>query len=166
MSEPIARPGRPSNGNVVVQKRALGEVQTVTDASVYMVRISSAPGSIRPPITALVDRILQELRAHLGVLRANSSATLILAPRLLPDPGSVDPSIESVARLRDLSLLQLGNDRELEIGELVDLIASVYDDAGRLMVVKTLRSPNSAAVALGIKYQAYADRQQELPWFP
>lgn len=114
------------------------------------------------PSLPLPARILAELRAHLGVLRANStSVTLVLAPRVLPEPGSVEPNVEAMARLCDLSRLQLANEREMEMGELVEMVNSVHDSMGWLVVVNKLRSRNSATMALGIKYQAYADRHQE-----
>jgi hypothetical protein len=103
---------------------------------------------------SLRERIAAELQAHLGVLRANPSATFILAPRLLPDPNTTDPDVEAVARLRDLTLLQLANERLMEAEQLVEIVHSVGDGAGRLAVVSKLGTRNSATTALGIKYQA------------
>jgi hypothetical protein len=62
-----------------------------------------------------------------------------------------------MARLHDLSRLQLANEREMEMGELVEMVNSVHDGMGRLVVVNKLRSRKSATVALGVKYQAYTD---------
>ena len=128
-------------GRVTVQKRTPEAVQTVKDATVYI---------LRQPTPS-------ELTAHLDVLRANATATLILAPSLLPEPGTVDPDVEALARLRDLSRLQLTNECGLELDELVEMVNAVQDGRGRLVVVNKLRSPNSTTVALGVKYQAYAD---------
>lgn len=109
------------------------------------------------PSESLPARIIAELRAHIGVLRASSCATLVLTARLLPEPGTVDPDVEAIARLRDLSLLQLANEREMEMLELMDILNSVRDSMGRLVLVNKLRSRNNATVAFKVQYQAYAD---------
>ena len=97
------------------------------------------------------------------MLRASSRATLVLTARLLPESGTVDPDIEAAARVRDLSLLQLANEREMEMLELMDILNSVTDSMGRLVLVNKLRSRNTATVALEIRYQAYADRHEFRP---
>ena len=133
--------GEDFSGRITVQKRMPAATQAVKDAAVYILRQTTP----------------SELTAHLGVLRANAMATLILAPRLLPEPGAVDPDVEAMARLRDLSRLQLTNECGLELGELMEMVNSVHDSKGRLIVVNKIRSRNYATVALGVKYQAYAD---------
>ncbi|KAF2017047.1 hypothetical protein BU24DRAFT_420072 [Aaosphaeria arxii CBS 175.79] len=154
-SAPIS-PSFPDPGRrISVHKRPNGAPQTIKDAAVYMVRLST---SSSPPIVPIRERILSELRSHLRVLEGNRSALLILTPRLLPDPGSVDVQVESMARLRDLSLLQLANERDLNMQELMDLVDSVHDANGRLVVIKQLRSRNSSVVALGIRYQSHSER--------
>ena len=99
------------------------------------------------------------MSAHIGVLRASSRATLILIARLLPEPGTVDPNVEAIARVRDLSLLQMANEREIEMVELIDMLNGVRDSMGRLVVVNKLRSRNDATIAMEVRYQAYGDRQ-------
>ena len=136
-----AAKGDDFSGRITVQKRTPAAAQTVTDAAVYILRQTT----------------LSELTAHLGVLRTNAMAKLILAPPLLPEPGTVDPDVEALARLRDLSRLQLTNECGLELGELMEMVDAVHDDRGRLVVVNKLRAPDSTTVALGVKYQAYAD---------
>ena len=135
---------------ITVQKRMPAAIQVVKDAAVYILRLTS-------PSHSLPALILAELHAHIGVLRANALATLILTPRLLPEPGTVDPHVEAMARLRDLSHLQLTNEPGMELGDLIEAVNSVHDSKGRLVVVNKLRSRNSATVALGVKYQAYGD---------
>lgn len=105
---------------ITVQKRMPAEVQVVKDAAVYILRL----GTPFPPLHA---QMLAELSAHLGVLRANSSATLILAPPLLPEAGTTDPDVEATARLRDLCRLQLTNQCDLELGELIEMVSSVHE---------------------------------------
>ncbi|KAL9111234.1 MAG: hypothetical protein Q9227_004312 [Pyrenula ochraceoflavens] len=144
---------------ISVRKRTSGAPQTVRNAAVYILHLPlRSQGMTSKTLSAW---ILAELRAHLGVLRANTSATLLLAPHLLPEPGTVESDAEALARVRDLFLLQLANEGEIEMGEMAEMIHSVHDDVGRLVVVNKLRSRNSGTVALGIKYQAYADRPQE-----
>lgn len=144
---------------LTVQKRGPGEPQTVKDAAVYILRLPPPLPGVPPQ--SLSASILGELRAHLGVLRANPAATLVLIPRFLPEPGSVDPDVEAVARLWDLSRLQLANEREMEMGELVKIVNSVRDNTGWLMVVNKLRSRNSATTAIAVKYQTYPATHHE-----
>ncbi|KXS96188.1 hypothetical protein AC578_2673 [Pseudocercospora eumusae] len=133
---------------ITLQERMPSAPQTVKDAAVYILRL---PATLRPSAA----QILTELGAHLGALRANSSATLILAPPLLPEPGTLDPDSEARARVRDLARLQLTNETDLELSELIELVNSVHDSNGRFRVVSKLRTRDSAATAaLGIKYQA------------
>ena len=167
MSEPASSNGVVEAGKakeysprITVQQRAPEALQPVKDAAVYILHLP-APSPVVPSYS-LPARILAELRAHLGVLRANNtSINLILESRLLPEPGTVEPDVEAMARLRDLSRLQLSNEREMEMGELVEIVNSVQDSIGRLVVINKLRSRHSAMVALGVKYQAYADRSHE-----
>ncbi|KUJ11677.1 uncharacterized protein LY89DRAFT_594589, partial [Mollisia scopiformis] len=140
-----AGPGKveSSGGRITVQKRMPGAVQGVMNAAVYILRLPTA------------QQMLVELNAHLGVLRANTSATLILGPPLLPEPGAVDRDVEVIARQRDLYRLQLTNQYGMELGELVEIVNGVGDSEGHLIVASRLRSPTSTAVALGVKYEAY-----------
>ncbi|GFF52357.1 conidial yellow pigment biosynthesis polyketide synthase [Aspergillus udagawae] len=132
-----------------VQIRELGTPQRVRDAAIYILNLSPLPQSV------LSTSVLAEVRAHLGVLAANSCATLILTVGLLlPKPGAVDANVEASVRLHDLSLLQLANDRLMEEDELVESIHGVGDRAGRLIVVNRLHLPHTTTVALGVKYQA------------
>lgn len=142
-----------------MQKRIPGTAQTVKDGAVYILRLRSPFPNMS--FHSLRERIAAELRAHLGVLRANPSATFILAPRLLPDPNTTDPDVEAVARLRDLTLLQLANERLMEAEQLVEIVHSVGDGVGRLAVVSKLGTRNSATTALGIKYQANTEEVPE-----
>lgn len=148
-----------ANRRLKVEKRARGTAQAVKNAAVYILgpRLPG-PGAAA---NALRQRILAELKAHLAVLRQNPSATLILAPRVLPESGAVEADVEMESCLRDLSLLQLSNEREMEMTELLEAIHNVHDSVGRLVVVNKLVSRNSATVALDIKYQPYANGYQK-----
>ncbi|KAF2178409.1 hypothetical protein K469DRAFT_754497 [Zopfia rhizophila CBS 207.26] len=135
---------------ITVQKRLPAAIQVVKDAAVYILRLT-LPSPTSP------TQILGELKAHLGMLRGNASATLILAPPLLPEPGTVDPDVEAMARLGDLSRLQLTNECGLELDKLTEIINSVHDSKGQLVVVNQLRSRNNATTALGVRYQPFTD---------
>ncbi|KAF3023676.1 hypothetical protein E8E14_013593 [Neopestalotiopsis sp. 37M] len=147
---------------ITVQQRADGEAQTVQNAAVYMVRLTS-PG-LATSLSQLRARIVGELRGHWGVLSANPSATLILALRMLPEPGSVDPSVEAPARLLDMSLQHLANEHYLDTKEAMELIDSVRSGSGRLVVDRKIFSRNTAIVALGVKYQAKPEGGED--WWP
>ena len=140
---------------ITIQKRVAGTPQSVKNAAVYILRVPVPSSGVQ--FQSLPARIAAELRAHLAILHASPAVTLILAPGLLPDPGTVDSDVDAMARLHDLSVLQLTDECAMEMGEVMDLVNSVHDSMGRLVVVNQLRSRNSATVALGVKYQAYAE---------
>lgn len=149
---------------IAVQQRISGTQQSVYDAAVYILRLPlPMPGM---PSGSLSARIIAELRAHIGVLRANSCAELVITACLLPESDTMDPDVEAIARLRDLSLLQLANEREIKLSELMDMLNSVRDDTGRLVLVNKLHSRNNATVAFRIQYQAYTNRHELRPASP
>lgn len=156
----MAEKARELSPRIAVQLRAPGATQTIKDAAVYILRLPRP--SPEETSQSLTPRIVAELRGYLGVFRTNPTAvTIILAPRLLPEPGSVDPDIEAMTRMLDLSRLQLANEGEMEMKELVEMVNSVHDSMGSLAVINKLRSRNTAMMALGVKYQAHADKHHE-----
>lgn len=132
--------------NITVHHRAHGASQTIKDAAVYLLRLSTTS------VMTVRSRIIAELRAHLGILQANRTALLILTSPILPESGTLPAHIEQLARLRDLSRLQLMGNGNLTLQELVDLVNSIHDGDGGLVVVKKLHAPQSAFIGLGIRY--------------
>lgn len=133
------------NPRLTVTSRTLGQRQTASEAVVYILHLPSASPSI----------LLNELSAHLDALRTRGSIMLILTARVLPELGSLsDPEAESTARSRDLALLQLTNDGEMEMEDLVEIIGTVGDNIGKFVVTKKLCARNGLVVALVVKYQA------------
>ncbi|KAL4872640.1 histidine phosphatase superfamily [Aspergillus spectabilis] len=145
----------PLRPNITIQQRTPTTPQPISDASVYILHLPSP--SPTTPFGTLAARIIAELRAHLDVLHLNPSATLILTPRLLPDPGAVNPDVEATARLRDLSLLQLANEREVELAELLGILNTVSDSMGRM-----LSSIAILIVSLGVAPAAAEDQTAQI----
>ncbi|KAK5690387.1 hypothetical protein LTR97_012255 [Elasticomyces elasticus] len=131
---------------ITMQRKTPNGQQLVKDALVYIIRIPTLGPAPYPQLRS-------ELKAHLPILRGNPSATLIVAPPLLPEPGSVDPSVESLARLRDLSNLQFTSECKMELSELITVINSVRDDSGRLVAANMLRFRSGATSAVSVKYE-------------
>lgn len=158
----VACPDLPAgvSSRIVVQKRVAGTSQPVTDASVYIFRLPLLCPSPSVPSQTLPIRITGELRAHLGVLRANPRSMLILTTRQLPDSGTIDPKLEALARLGELSVLQLTNERALRIDELVALLEGIEDGTGRLAVIKKMLSSDRTTVALVVKHQSFMQEVQ------
>lgn len=98
------------------------------------------------------------------MLSSNPSSRMVLTARLLSPPAMNDAQAAAKARLHDLSLLQLSNDRELEISEMKSLVQSVGNSDGRLVVVNELRSPNSATVAFDVRWQTQLPEQADNLW--
>ncbi|KAI1421562.1 hypothetical protein F5Y12DRAFT_800873 [Xylaria sp. FL1777] len=141
------------DSKISIQKRAPGSPQTVRDATVYLLRLLI--GDLRQISCPGTDssQIISELWAHLGILKTNRVATFVLVAQLLPEPGSISPDIEEAARLRDLWKMQLVDGHEIQLGELTEMIHSVNDGVGRLVVVNKVRPRSSATMVLEIKYQ-------------
>lgn len=133
---------------VTVQIRTPQTPQTVEDAAVYLL------WSTTRSHVSLISWVQEELDSHLGVLRGNPNAMVLLMLQLRPDPGSVDPSVEASAYLHDMTMSQLaGEDRSLGLTETENLITGIHDNLGRLVVVSKLRSRLCATVVLVIRYQ-------------
>ena len=155
MVEPSVEQPEDCNGRIMVQQRTPTGPQLVKDAAAYILRLPSVWRPPSPDFSAV-------LSAHLPHLRANPLATLILAPLYLPEPASVGPQIEASARARDLSRQQLVNECGLEFGELIDIIATVQDSNGRLIVANKIYSRSETALALGVKYEANTGASPEV----
>lgn len=154
-----------SSSRITIESRLPGTPQTVCDAAVYILSIppssshlfSSQPGAVP---RCFRSRITAELKAHMDVLSASNGTLIISTGPVLPEPGTVDPEIEAVARLRDLSLFQLFNEYEIEMLELVELVNGVVDGSGQLLVVNQLRSRRKVIVALCVKYHPTINPRQ------
>ena len=158
----VNRPEIPSEltSRITVQKRIAASLQNVEGAAVYVLHLPSP--SPTAPSRSLPAQVIAELKAHLGVLRASVGSRLILIARLLPENGiGVDPEVTATARMRDLSLLQLANDHEIEMAEFLSMLNSVGNSTERLVLVKKLHAWNNATVAFELKYQAYIDGTNE-----
>jgi hypothetical protein len=145
------------SSRITIQQRIPATPQSVRNAAVYILRLSSpSPSS---PLSSINSKAAAELSAHVDVLRANPGSRLMLTALVLPAPGTVDLETEAAARLRDLSLLQLANGRQAEMVELVDVLNGVRDSSGGLVLTNEIRSPTSPLVAFEVRYQAYDDQK-------
>jgi hypothetical protein len=130
---------------ITVTTRAPGTRQTANGTAVYILHL---PSPTR-------HEILAELQAHLPALRSSSGVMIILTARLLPGTGSASDSVnDAIARSRDLILHQMANEGELEMAALLEMIDTVRDTAGKLVVTNKLRSRRNVVVALVVKFQA------------
>lgn len=132
--------------------------QPVKDAAVYIVQPSF--GSATTDIHSPQELLTMELKSHFSVLQANTSALLILAPTMLPEPGSVPINLEVQARLLDFAAMQFNQKSAIEVTELFKLTESIFDSHGRLMVTNRLRSADGATIALAVKYQSFSERSE------
>lgn len=133
------------NERITVLDKMPAGIQLVKDAAVYILHLTISH--------SLRSHLLAELTAHAGLLRANPSAVMIVAPPLLPEPGSVRPEIEAEARARDLTGLQLAQETGLELSELIEIVNGFGDRDGRLAVVNRIRFDNGMAAAVSVKYE-------------
>ncbi|KAL7783878.1 hypothetical protein V8C37DRAFT_396669 [Trichoderma ceciliae] len=143
--------GHSSGGHITVTHLLPGQAQTVMDAAVYILHLSAAPVLGESPAS-----VSAQLQDHLGVLRGNGGLLLILTPRVLPEPGS-DCGIEAIARARDLAMIQLADGCEMEAAEFTDMINSIRDGIGRLVIMHRLRSRDGLLLALAVKHQGWGD---------
>lgn len=143
-----------SGANLTVTYRSAGMPQHVKDAAVYILHLPATSPWLSPGGSPAV-LIRAELQSYLDLLRTNGSVMLLLTTHLLPEPGSLcGPEVEAVARARDLCMLQLANEGEMELVEVLGMIEAVRDTTGKLVVTSQLRSHNNLTVALVVKHQA------------
>lgn len=141
------------SSRISMQQRTHGSPQPINDASVYILRLPSpAPSTSFQSIAA---KFTAELKAHLDVLRTNLGSKLVVTARVLPEPGSVDSETEATALMRDLSLQQLASGREAEITDIRNILLSLRDSFGGLVVTNEFRSQTSSVVALEARYQSF-----------
>ncbi|CAO2655478.1 Nn.00g105420.m01.CDS01 [Neocucurbitaria sp. VM-36] len=150
------------DSRIVVQSRSWAMPQIVRDATIYALRVPYDYPTIfaqtRPA------RLRAELEAHLGVLRDNNAARLILTAPLLPHSDAADdvgsdvfqPNVDAAKGLVfDMTLLQLANDRELNVADLSELVRNVGDSNGHLVLEgKWQAHPASRDQAFEIRYQS------------
>ncbi|KFY13627.1 hypothetical protein V491_06344 [Pseudogymnoascus sp. VKM F-3775] len=160
-----------TSSRITIQSRLPGTPQTVHDAAVYILcrpPLSPHLFSSQPRAAPNCFRtwIMTELKAHVGVLSSGDGTLIISTGPVLPEPGTVNAGIEAVARLRDLSSFQLFNEHEIEMLELVELVNSIGDDSGKLVVVNQLRCRKKVIVALCVKYRpVFNERQGASGWW-
>ena len=145
-----------SHPRIQVQHRVPGAPQPMNTADIYIINFPMPEPEAT--WTSLMAELDGEIRAHLPVVVARPAGTLVLTIPALPEQGTMqaDPGIGS--RLRDLSLMQLANEREHEMSEVIGLLNGVSDGKGRLVLVNKVRSRGrDGAVALEIKYQSYPE---------
>ncbi|KAF4553274.1 Hypothetical protein D9617_7g030010 [Elsinoe fawcettii] len=143
---------------IQIQQRPSGSIQSLTGADVYLMRLP--PPSPLLPRTTVIERASTELLIHLPILRMNLSSRIILTCRILPSPGSLELDAEINERLRDLSLMHLANERELESHDVLSLIAGCRDGAGGLMVVSQYRVASSPVIAMEVRYAGNPEFQR------
>ncbi|CBF80173.1 uncharacterized protein ANIA_07819 [Aspergillus nidulans FGSC A4] len=145
----------PSISNrVSVHSRGAGAPQTVLGPAVYIVRIPSPSPML--PWTKLRSQTVMELQAHLQVLRTQPTSRLMIAALVLPSPGTVNQETESMVRLRDMSLLQLSNERQPTKTEIVEIVTGIRDSGGCLVVTREIHTTASAAIGLEVRYEPSA----------
>lgn len=147
------------DSRINVTYRTPGMPQPVMDAAVYIVHLPVERPTLLPGTgrgLALWDAVRSQLHDYISVLRTGGGVLLILTSRLLPEPGSLsNPELEAVARARDLNMLHLTNEGEMEISDLLNIIDTVGDNAGKLVVANELRSHTGLILALVVKHQPY-----------
>ncbi|KAL4807467.1 hypothetical protein BDV18DRAFT_167991 [Aspergillus unguis] len=145
------------SSRVSVQSRAAGSTQTV-QAAAYIIRVPSPTPTNK--WTSIRAQTVSELQAHLQALHSNPGARLMLTALVLPAPGSLNKEVEAMVRLRDMTLAQLANDRQPSRADILELICTVQDPAGGLVVEREIGTPSSAAVVLEVSYQPSLSRVQ------
>lgn len=143
----------PLEGRVTVQQLPMNSPQPVRDAVVYILHLNSLTTGSGAMAS---EHILEELKHLVAVLKSNNSATLILTSGVIPELGSVNARVEARARLRDLTLFQLTNQKDIEMSDIMKILNKLSDNAGRLVLANKHCSPRSGDLALEIQYQAFA----------
>jgi hypothetical protein len=136
---------------ISVQYRARGESQFVKTAQVFVLYLPGA--SLHSSRDDVLAEMAGEMKVHFELLRVHSYAKLLLVAELLPGPDKAESKVEAAARSHDLFLMQLSNGGLLEMAELQELVSSVGDDTGRLVVVNQVCSRQGATVLLQVRIE-------------
>jgi 6-hydroxytryprostatin B O-methyltransferase len=116
--------------------------QPVNDADVYLMRMILHDWPITEATTIL--------RNLLPALKSKPDSRLIIMDTVLPDPGSIPASEESLLRVRDLTMIQAFNSKERELSDWKELFARVTeeeDDGGKL-VLKSVTKPFGSVMSV------------------
>ncbi|KAG5933087.1 hypothetical protein E4U53_001094 [Claviceps sorghi] len=132
---------------IVITSRMPGTPQSMTSAAVYVLHLSSS----------LPCHVLTELQAHLPALRMSSGVMLIMTTRFLPGPEEpMHMRQAAVAHARGLIMYQMTNEVEMDLSSLLQMIDTVRDSTGKMVLVHKLCSCSGTAVALMVRYQLVA----------
>ncbi|KAG5925847.1 hypothetical protein E4U42_003885 [Claviceps africana] len=132
---------------VVITSRMSGTPQSVTSAAVYVLHLPSS----------VPCHVLTELQVHLPALRMSSGVMLVMTTRFLP--GLDEPMHEkqaAVAHARGLIMYQMTSEMEMDLSSLLQMIDTVRDSTGKMVLVHKLCSCSGTTVALMVKYQLAA----------
>ncbi|KAG6007658.1 hypothetical protein E4U21_005739 [Claviceps maximensis] len=133
------------SNHIAITSRMSGTVQSVSGAAVYVLHLPSS----------LPCHVLTELQVHLPALRVSSGVMLIMTARLLP--GHDEPILAkqaAVAHARGLVMHQMTNEVEMDLCSLLQMIDTVRDSMGKLVLVHKLRTSAGTTIALVVKYQS------------
>ena len=103
-----------------------------------------------PPAEAI-----QILTNHLGALKANPAARLIIMDTVLPPPGSISTVEEALLRVRDLAMIQAFNSKERELGEFIEIFAQAADEQGCLVLQNMVKPAGSVMSVMEVVYEPY-----------
>lgn len=78
--------------------------------------------------------------------------------RVVPEPGTVDPGVEAMARMRDLCLMQTASQRDFGLEEILSMINEVNDSLGKLCLVNQKADPRNPYVILELRHKPHAPR--------
>lgn len=153
LDRPIETQHNP-HSRIMVQRGTSTGFQSVRDAAVYLVLLTTTE-------TGLISKLSAVLEAHLGILQANASAVMIIAPPLLPEPGLISQEVEATVRSKDITNRQLMGQGRIEVLELTELVNSMRDEKGGLIVIHKLRFSIGATAAVSVKYSSFDERRPE-----
>lgn len=123
--------------------------QPIRHANIYLLRmvLHNHPDS----------EAVQILTNLVPALKTNPSARLLIMDTALPDPGTTNAVDESLMRYRDMTMMQVFNTKEREVGEFKDILERAGDNEGNL-VLKNIRSAHGSTLSmLEVGYQNHAD---------
>lgn len=137
------------DSRIVIQHRKIGVQQHIGNAAVYIIRI---PWPLAFGALSVREQLVKELKAHISVLRSNPNARLLITASLVPEPGAVEPRVEEIARFHNLALWRLANEATLDASAIVEVVSSVADCGGRLVVVNKATSRTDSLVLFEVEY--------------
>lgn len=139
---------------VKCQRRPISGLQPIRNASTYILHIPFDQGQDAMQCSnhaqSIATQLSRELQAHADILHSNRDAVFVILATMVPGGEETSRSVDSKARLAQISLFQLTKCQCVELQDLRWLINSTLETIHGLIVTREITFATSASLAIEI----------------